>query len=83
LNPAAPHGANGEGISDIGQWVTVDQQQISECSWDNPPAVGESETTRGGGGRSAQRLDRRKSCRDQQLQFVVQAGAVSESAKDR
>jgi len=78
---ATPYGAERERIGDVRDGVTIDQQQVSAGSREDTASVGESETACGSGGSSSKRLDGCQSSRDEQLQFVMHAGAVGEAAE--
>ena len=76
-----PYVANGERVGRAGQWIAVDEQQVGERARDDAAAVREPEPARGSGGGRAQGVFGPQSCRGQQLQFVMQAGAVRESPR--
>ena len=78
---ATPYGADRERIGDVRDGVTIDQQQISAGSRDDTASVGESETACGSGSSSSKRLDGCQSSCDEQLQFVMHAGAVGEATE--
>ena len=63
LDTAVPYRADGQRVTDVRCWITVNQQQVGKQSGGNMPAVGESEAARGGGGGGLKRIDGRKPCR--------------------
>src|ERR1022692_14589 len=81
LNALAPHNADGQRVGDVHRRVTIDQQQIGTSPRNDPTPISEAEPARRSRCGCLQRFDLGHPSRNKELQFLVQAGAMSESAE--
>ena len=81
--PAAPHLADVEGVADIRGGIPVEEEEVGAEARSDTSTVGEAEASSRCGGRCAQRLHGGEASTDEELEFVMDAGAVRETAEGR
>ncbi len=78
-----PYGPDVQRIRDTGCRVAVDQYEVGASAFGNPAAVLQAEPAGRLRGRGLQRFDRREPGLNEQLQFMVDTGSMSKTAKIR
>lgn len=79
--PPPPDLPDRERVGDDGGRIPVDEDEISPEAFCDPTAVGETEPPRGDGRRRSERLDGGEPRADEELEFVVDTGAVCHPAE--